>query len=70
MLASDGGGSKAWQLEQAWDASLHIMGRKSFNDMKSYWPTSDDAYAAPMNAPSPRPISRVAARPMGRIPRR
>jgi dihydrofolate reductase len=50
MLAGDGGGSKAWQLERAWDASLHIMGRKSFNDMKSYWPKSDDAYAAPMNA--------------------
>jgi dihydrofolate reductase len=50
MLVDDRGGSKAWQLTRAWDASLHIMGRKSFEDMKSYWPASDDAYAAPMNA--------------------
>jgi dihydrofolate reductase len=50
MLANDRGGSRAWQLARAWEAGLHIMGRKSFNDMKSHWPTSDDAYAAPMNA--------------------
>jgi dihydrofolate reductase len=50
MLAGDGAGSKAWQLARAWNASLHIMGRKSFNDMKWQWPSSDDAYAAPMNA--------------------
>jgi dihydrofolate reductase len=49
MLAGDHGDSKAWQLERAWNASLHIMGRKSFIDMKSVWPTSDDPYAAPMN---------------------
>jgi dihydrofolate reductase len=50
MLANDRGGSRAWQLARAWEAGLHIMGRKSFDDMKSHWPTSDDAYAAPMNA--------------------
>jgi dihydrofolate reductase len=49
MMAIDGGGSKAWQLARAWDASLHIMGRKSFDDMKSLWPVSDDDYAKPMN---------------------
>jgi dihydrofolate reductase len=50
MMAIDGGSSKAWQLARAWDASLHIMGRKSFDDMKSLWPVSDDDYAKPMNA--------------------
>ncbi|HEY1607290.1 MAG TPA: dihydrofolate reductase family protein [Allosphingosinicella sp.] len=50
MLAGDGGGSKAWQLARAWEAGLHIMGRKSFNDMKGFWPFSDDDYAKPMNA--------------------
>jgi dihydrofolate reductase len=50
MQAGDKGDSKAWQLERAWDASLHIMGRTTFNDMKSAWPTSNDAYAGPMNA--------------------
>ncbi len=50
MFGGDQAGSKAWQLARAWDTSLHIMGRKTFNDMKSYWPTSKEAYAAPMNS--------------------
>jgi len=41
--------SKAWAVEQAWDAGLIIMGRKSFEAMSPYWPTSTDAYAPPMN---------------------
>lgn len=41
--------SKAWAVEQSWDASLIIMGRKSFELMAPYWPTSSDPYAAPMN---------------------
>ena len=49
MLASDDGGAKAWQLARAREAGLHVMGRKTFNDMKGHWPTSGDAYAAPMN---------------------
>lgn len=50
MSAKDNGAAKEWQLARAWDASLHIMGRKTFNDMKRHWPTSTDAYAAPMNS--------------------
>jgi dihydrofolate reductase len=42
--------SKAWAVEQAWEAGLLIMGRKSFELMAPYWPTSTDAFAAPMNA--------------------
>jgi len=41
--------SKAWVVEQAWDAGLIIMGRKSFEVMAPYWPTSTDPSAAPMN---------------------
>lgn len=41
--------SKAWGVEQSWDAGLTIMGRKSFEAMAPYWPTSTDAFAAPMN---------------------
>lgn len=41
--------SKAWAVGQAWDAGLIIMGRKSFEHMAPYWPTSTDAYAPPMN---------------------
>ncbi|HVZ06583.1 dihydrofolate reductase family protein [Rhodopila sp.] len=50
MFTAPDGGSKAWQLARAWDASLHLMGRRTFEDMKGHWPTSDDTYAGPMNA--------------------
>lgn len=32
-----------------WNASLHIMGSRSFRDMASWWPTSTDQFAPPMN---------------------
>lgn len=41
--------SKAWAVEQSRDAGLIIMGRKSFEHMAPYWPTSTDAYAPSMN---------------------
>ncbi|GGB05158.1 dihydrofolate reductase family protein [Puia dinghuensis] len=41
--------SKAWLVGQTWDAGLIIMGRKSFENMAPYWPTSTDPFAAPMN---------------------
>jgi dihydrofolate reductase len=41
--------SKAWALGQCRDAGLIIMGRKSFEFMAPYWPTSTDPFAGPMN---------------------
>ena len=41
--------STAWALDMIWQAGLHIMGSKTFHDMRSYWPTSDEVFAAPMN---------------------
>jgi dihydrofolate reductase len=38
-----------WTVRTLWDASLHIMGRRTFHDMAAYWPTSTDVYAPPMN---------------------
>ena len=31
------------------DVDLHLMGRTTYQEMAGFWPTSDDAYAAPMN---------------------
>ena len=40
----------AWTMDSVWNASLHIMGSKTFGDMASWWPTSNEIYAEPMNA--------------------
>jgi dihydrofolate reductase len=43
-------GCTIWELDTIWQASLHVMGRKSFEDMASYWPSSTNPFAAAMNA--------------------
>ncbi|MDI1366439.1 MAG: dihydrofolate reductase family protein [bacterium] len=48
MFGSDPA-SQAWAVETTWNASLHIMGSRSFLAMASFWPTSTMAFAAPMN---------------------
>ena len=41
--------AKAWGVDLIWNASLHIMGARSFTDMAAWWPTSTDPFAPPMN---------------------
>ncbi|WP_118953098.1 dihydrofolate reductase family protein [Taibaiella helva] len=41
--------SKAWSVAVTREAGLIIMGRKTFEVIAPYWPTSTDAFAAPMN---------------------
>ncbi|MEP7050047.1 MAG: dihydrofolate reductase family protein [Pseudomonadota bacterium] len=38
-----------WTVAKLWQAGAHLMGRKTYGDMASYWPTSNEPYAAPMN---------------------
>jgi dihydrofolate reductase len=40
---------KARKLDWLRAAGLHLMGRRTYEEMSGFWPTSDDAYAAPMN---------------------
>ncbi|WAX95754.1 dihydrofolate reductase family protein [Aminobacter sp. NyZ550] len=40
--------AKAWSVEFLWNASLHIMGSRTFHGMAAWWPTSTDQFAAPM----------------------
>jgi dihydrofolate reductase len=40
---------KKLKLEWMREIDFHLMGRKTYEEMASFWPTSDDAYAAPMN---------------------
>jgi dihydrofolate reductase len=39
----------AWTVETVRNASLHIMGSRTFHDMAAYWPTSTEVFAPPMN---------------------
>ncbi|WP_426957509.1 dihydrofolate reductase family protein [Muricoccus radiodurans] len=39
-----------WVVATLRGAGLHAMGRRTFRDMEAHWPTSDEPYAAPMNA--------------------
>src|SRR5882757_791394 len=38
-----------WTLDTIWDASLHLMGSRTYHDMAAWWPTSTEAFARPMN---------------------
>jgi dihydrofolate reductase len=40
---------KQWKLDRISTAGAHVMGRVTYQEMSSYWPHSDDPYAAPMN---------------------
>jgi dihydrofolate reductase len=43
-------GCTLWELETIGQAGLHVMGRKTFEAMASYWPSSTNPYAAAMNS--------------------
>jgi dihydrofolate reductase len=47
-----GSDSALKQRKLAWfrDIGLHLMGRATYEEMAEFWPVSDDAYAASMNA--------------------
>jgi dihydrofolate reductase len=39
-----------WVVRSIGEASLHIMGSRTFHDMVGWWPTSTEAFAPPMNS--------------------
>jgi dihydrofolate reductase len=38
-----------WTVSLISNASLHIMGSRTYHDMAAWWPYSDEVYAPPMN---------------------
>jgi dihydrofolate reductase len=40
---------KRWILDSVWAAGAHLMGRVTYEEMASFWPTSTSDYARPMN---------------------
>lgn len=49
MAVPEGDELKQWKLDRIRGAGAHLMGRVTYQEMASYWPLSDDPYAAPMN---------------------
>ena len=45
----EGAELKQWKLDRITNAGAHLMGRITYQEMSSFWPHSDDPYAAPMN---------------------
>src|SRR5882762_2642505 len=39
----------AWTVDHIWQAGLHIMGSRTFQDMIAWWPYSKEPFAPPMN---------------------
>jgi dihydrofolate reductase len=46
---AEGAELKRWKLDRIRTAGAHLMGRVTYQQMASYWPQSNDEYAAPMN---------------------
>jgi dihydrofolate reductase len=38
-----------WIVDSLYQAGVHIMGSNTYHDMAAHWPTSEHAFAAPMN---------------------
>lgn len=49
VAVAEGAELKGWKLERVGEAGAHLMGRVTYEQMSSYWPGSDDEYAAAMN---------------------
>lgn len=49
MAIPEGDEVRRWKLDAITGAGAHLMGRVTYQEMSSFWPQSDDDYAAPMN---------------------
>ncbi|MGI8700799.1 MAG: dihydrofolate reductase family protein [Nocardioidaceae bacterium] len=38
-----------WKVRSVGEASVHVMGRVTYEEMAAHWPTSSSPFAAPMN---------------------
>lgn len=52
-----------WDVARLWQASLHLMGSRTYQDMAAWWPTSKGKYAPPMNEIPKAVFSKHGVRP-------
>jgi dihydrofolate reductase len=50
LFATQSDEAAAWTIASISRAGIHAMGARTFRDMASYWPTSSERFAPPMNA--------------------
>ncbi len=65
IFRSDYPGATSWTLDALGQAGVHIMGRRTFYDMVSYWPYSSNVFAAAMNAIPKIGVFNTASRTSG-----
>src|SRR5688572_15613390 len=49
IFATESEDAENWEVETLWNASLHLMGSRTYQDMAAWWPTSKEIFAPPMN---------------------
>lgn len=49
VFATESKDAEKWEVDTIWDASLHLMGSRTYQDMAAWWPTSKEEFAPPMN---------------------
>jgi dihydrofolate reductase len=49
IFASTSKDAVKWTVDTVWNASLHLMGSRTYQDMAAWWPTSKEPFAPPMN---------------------
>lgn len=57
----------AWKLDTVCNASLHIMGSRTFRTMAAFWPTAATAFASPMNQIPKAVFSKQGAAVLGPV---
>ena len=63
IFRTDSEDAEKWSVEKVWDASLHLMGSRTYQDMAAWWPTSRGKFAPPMNEIPKAVFSRRGVRP-------
>ena len=49
VFATESKDAVKWEVDVLWNASYHLMGSRTYQDMAAWWPTSKDVCAPPMN---------------------
>lgn len=49
VFRTESNDADTWAVDTLWNASLHLMGRRTYQDMVAWWPTAKGKFAPVMN---------------------